>query len=153
MNDHATTQLKIALEIARNNLPINLREGKFAQARLEGSVIHDCRQALSLLQRSKSASFPFRDPGAADYARIGGRTALEGAGGGYGAGALTALLLGLLAKKFPGVISSGAARGLTAGMAGAGAVAGGSHGFDAAVDNTRRRLNPLLELQHRLFGS
>lgn len=148
---YAVDQLRLAAEIAENNFPINMREGKFAQARLQQSVARDCRRAMSALEQVKFASFLADKPGVGDYARVGGRTALEGGLGGYGSGAITSLLMGLIAKKFPGAVGGGLARGLVGGMSGLGAAVGGMHGYGAAMNNARQRLGPLGKIK-RLLG-
>lgn len=105
----------------------------------------------STLEQVKLASFLSDEPGISDYARVGGRTALEGSLGGYGAGALTSLLMGLVAKRFPGAVGSGLARGLVGGMTGLGAAAGGMHGYGSAMANARQRLGPIGKIK-RLLG-
>lgn len=143
MNNHATTQLKLAIEIARNNLPINLREGNLPQAQLEGEVIRDCEMALSALDHVKLASFLSANPGVMDYARVGGRTALEGGLGGYGGSSLMAALLGIVGRRFGANISPSMFAGLTTGAGTAGALAGGLHGYRASMANARQRLGPI----------
>jgi len=106
---------------------------------------------MNSLEQVKLASFLADKPGIKDYARVGGRTALEGGLGGYGSGAITSLLMGLVAKRFPGAMGSGLARGLVGGMSGLGAAAGGMHGYGAAMANARQRLGPVGKIK-RLLG-
>lgn len=149
--NHAVAQLRLAAEIAENNFPINMREGKYAQARLEREVSRDCRRAMSALEQVKLASFLSAKPKATDYARIGGRTALEGGLGGYGGSALMALLAGLISKKVPGSIGAKGIGAMIGAGGGAGAVAGGLHGFSKAKGNAKARLGPIGQLK-RLAG-
>lgn len=150
MNNHATAHLKLAIDVARNNLPINLLGGNLEQAQLEREVIRDCESALSTLDRVKLASFLSANPGAMDYARVGGRTALEGSVGGYGGSALMAALLGLIGRRFGATINPSMFAGLTAGAGTMGAMAGGAHGFQAARSNAKARLGPIGQLKQLL---
>lgn len=146
----ALTALQIAAEIAENNAPINEREGNFAQAELEHRTSRECRQAMSALQHYKMASFLFPQPSLTDKARVVGRTGLEAGLGGYGGGALAALLMGIIGKRFPGRISPSAFGGAVGGSAVVGSLMGGRHGYTSARDNVKQRLNPLNRLKKKI---
>ena len=50
--DYAIAQLKVALETAENNAPINEREGKIEQAKLERECAESYRAAIEKLERA-----------------------------------------------------------------------------------------------------
>lgn len=95
--NHAVAQLRLAAEIAENNFPINMREGKFAQARLEQEVSRDCRRAMSALEQVKLASFLGENKGPSMGALA--------AGGGIGLAGLLAMLVSKGKLKNPFVKS------------------------------------------------
>lgn len=146
----AIATLQIAAEIAENNAPINEREGNHDQAQLERKVSRECRQAMSALQHLKMASFLMPQPSLTDKARVVGRTTLEGGIGGYGGGALAALLMGILGKRMPGRISPSMFGGVTGGAAVAGSLMGGRHGYTSARDNMKKRLSPLSRMRKKI---
>jgi len=102
--------------------------------------------------RLKMANFLSKDPSFTDYARVGGRTALEGGAGAYGGSALAALL-GLLITKNPNASAKtlGMLQHLPALGGGLGAGLGAVHGFNAASSNMKDRLGPMGRLKS-LFG-
>jgi hypothetical protein len=107
----------------------------------------------NMRDRLKMASFLSGDPSAMDYGRVGGRTALEGGIGALGGANLAALLGLLMMKKMPNVSegTTSLIRALPGIGAGVGGLAGGSHGYHAALENMRERLGPISRLK-RLFS-
>ena len=78
-----------------------------------------------------------------------GRATAEGVLGGYGASALMAVLLGLIAKKKPGAISKEMFSGAVGAGAGAGVAAGAVHGWQSAKIPAMEKLRLASELMTR----
>lgn len=105
---------------------------------------------MNSTDRLKTSSWFSDDPSALDYARVGGRTALEGGLGAYGGGALTAILAGLIAKRNMSQGLKDILRATPSIAAGAGGIGSGMHGYQSAMDNMKERLGPVSKAKRLL---